>query len=305
MKTFFIFLLLTFSFASLATAETSTAYRYHGDGVFSLRSNHTSERFEGRFRNEDGTYNEAALKKINLVFQANYNKPETRISTRLLEFIDFLQDHFQGGVITLSSGYRSPVYNQNLRNKGKLAAKASLHQYGMAADLKIQGVASKEIWEYVRDLGFGGAGYYSGDYLHIDTGPARFWDQNTSKVGTDISDDNKLLLLVPEKDIYTSEKALAVKVARITAWPLFLSPQFTLIKNHASKRKQKKFPLFPEGINPSDCHAFHTVKELSHLRFHFPKKIKSGSYTLQATLCRQDNPKTPSKIETTPFRIER
>ncbi|PIR26288.1 MAG: hypothetical protein COV43_02110 [Deltaproteobacteria bacterium CG11_big_fil_rev_8_21_14_0_20_42_23] len=295
--------LLLFLFSAPLFANTVIPYHYHGDGKFQLRSNHTTQHFEGKFRNEDGSYNEAALKKINLVFQANYNNPETRISIRLLEFIDFLQDHFHGGTITLSSGYRNPVYNQNLRNNGKLAAKASLHQYGMAADLKIQGVSSKKIWEYMREISFGGAGYYGGEYIHVDTGPARFWDQNTSKVGTDISDDNKLLILVPEKDFYLSEKNITVKVVRVTSWPLFLSSHFTLINKDGTKKKKKEIKLVLGEKKAEECLEFHTVKSVSNLLFELPKKVKAGSYSLIARVCKRDNVDTPSEIETTLLRI--
>ena len=66
------------------------------------------------------------------------------LSLRLIEFLDYLEDHLnKGAKITITSGYRKPKYNTMLRDKGNLAAKASLHQYGMAADLKIEGVESE------------------------------------------------------------------------------------------------------------------------------------------------------------------
>jgi uncharacterized protein YcbK (DUF882 family) len=70
-------------------------------------------------------------------------------------------------VPSVSSGYRSPIYNTTLRQQGRLAAKASLHQYGMAADLIMKGVSLKRIWQDVKALDFGGTGYYQGKTVHI------------------------------------------------------------------------------------------------------------------------------------------
>ena len=45
-------------------------------------------------------------------------------------------------------------------------------------------------------------GYYHGDVVHIDVGPARFWDETTSGVGTGISDGNKLIGIITDYDVY-------------------------------------------------------------------------------------------------------
>ena len=117
---------------------------------------------------------------------------ELMVNTTLasqIEFTDYLEDQLgKGSLITITSGYRAPEYNTKLRKGGGLAAKASLHQYGMAADFIMDEVPSKRVWEYVRSIGFGGTGYYHGETVHVDVGPSRFWDEKTSGIGTGLSE---------------------------------------------------------------------------------------------------------------------
>jgi len=106
-----------------------------------------------------------------------------------IEFTDYLEDQLgKGTLITITSGYRPPEYKAKLRKWGALAAKASLHQYGMAADFTMDGVPSKRVWEYAEAIGFGGTGYYHGETVHADVGPSRFWDEKTSGIGTGLSE---------------------------------------------------------------------------------------------------------------------
>ncbi len=157
----------------------------------------TENRLPARYRTGKGKYDEKALGAICRVFGA----PSAPL--RLIEFLDFLEDRLNPGArIVIISGYRTPQYNAGIRNRGALAAKASLHQYDMAADLRMEGIPARRIWDYVKALGFGGAGYYHGDTVHVDVGPARSWDETTSGVGTGISDDNKLIGLVTDYDVY-------------------------------------------------------------------------------------------------------
>ena len=159
-----------------AEAPLRTRFFYSGDGHISLASRKNGAVFEGAFRDAGGRYDPEALKRVHRVFDAPYAPDRPKISLRLIEYLDYLEDRMKPGArITITSGYRSPAYNRKVRQGGGLAAKASLHQYGMAADLVMAGVPSRKIWAEVRRLGFGGAGYYQGEAVHIDVGPARSW----------------------------------------------------------------------------------------------------------------------------------
>ena len=206
-------------------------YFYKGNGRINLISAKNGITFNGQYRQSKGIYDEKALKTIHRLFGGQNDKPLSTISLRLIEFLDYLEDNLHPGArITIVSGWRSPKYNTDLRNKGRLAAKASLHQYGMAADIKIQGTSSKRVWNTVKKLGFGGTGYYKGELVHIDVGPSRSWDEKTSGVGTDISTQNKLIGLVTDYDIYLPGEMIDLRFIRMTAFPIGVNPEFVLEK---------------------------------------------------------------------------
>src|SRR5210317_1368884 len=141
---------------------------YTGDGYIHLESKKNGKSFNGRYRKGNGQYQVDAYKKISTVFGAPYQSSGQVLSLRLIEFLDYLEDQLKpGALLTITSGYRPPEYNTKLRKGGALAAKASLHQYGMAVDLIIEGVSSKRVWEYVKSIGFGGTGYYHGKTVHV------------------------------------------------------------------------------------------------------------------------------------------
>ena len=187
------FLILSILFWSIAVGAQSPRYFYQGDGKLSV---------EGGEKNLEG------------------------LSPRLVALLDYLQDQLTSGkgAITIYSGHRSPEYNEQLRRKGKLAGKASLHIEGMAADFTLAGVGAKQLWEFVRGLDCCGAGYYAGRMVHLDTGPKRFWDQKTSKVFTDIAAHNKQIYAVTEFDIYRPGEALKFRLVRMTEFPFGIRP---------------------------------------------------------------------------------
>lgn len=326
-----IFILIAFLFIShnaFALDNLSSRFFYSGDGKISFKSNKNSSVFNGAYRTGDSQYNETALKQIAKVFGCSSN-PEI-ISLRLIEFFDYLQDHFKGGTITITSGYRSPQYNKALRKRGALAGKASLHQYGMAADIRMAGVPSQKIWKYVRELKFGGAGYYHGKNIHLDVGPARWWDETSSKVGTDIADDNKVIILVNNKDIYLSGETITLDFARMTAWPIGVKPEFVLEEVDKVITKKININFSPPHPSPSplprlrlrpstklragsgqagerevreNCHIFNDVLAMQNLSWQIPQKQKPGRYRIRACFCEKQWEAQPNEITTPDFVI--
>lgn len=279
----------------------SSRFFYSGDGKIALRSARSGAAFSGTYRNPDGTYRSDAIKRINAVFGAAASPQET-ISLRLVEFLDYLQDRF-GSTKTLLivSGYRSPEYNMKLRENGALAGKASLHQYGMATDFSMAGVSSKAIWEYVRDLKFGGAGYYHGKNIHIDVGPARWWDETSSKVGTDIADENKLIMLVADRDIYRPGETMNLGFARMTAWPIGVQTEFVL--EHIGEKWAKK--IFPsiEGSALNTCHVFNDWRPMLGMPWQLPADLVPGRYRVRAKFCDKQWDAMPPEITTSEFEV--
>ncbi|MGB2687863.1 MAG: DUF882 domain-containing protein, partial [Desulfobacterales bacterium] len=233
-------------------------------------------------------------------------KPLATISLRLIEFLDYLEDNLHPGArITIVSGWRSPQYNTDLRNKGRLAAKASLHQYGMAADIKIQGTSSKRVWNTVKKLGFGGTGYYKGKLVHIDVGPARSWDEKTSGVGTDISTQNKLIGLVTDYDIYLPGEMIDLRFIRMTAFPIGVIPEFVLEKVETDGQS-KEIACFKPSFAiaaKSQCPQFSDIDQMMGIRWKLPSDILPGRYKIRTSFCQRLWEDMATEIVTPEFAI--
>ncbi|MBR9984864.1 MAG: hypothetical protein KFF68_03030 [Desulfosarcina sp.] len=110
----------------------------------------------------------------------------------------------------------------------------------MAADFILEGVSSKRVWEYVRSIGFGGTGYYHGKTGHVDVVSARFWDEKSSGVGTGLSDDNKLIGMVTDYDVYGPGELVRLSFIRMTAFPIMVQSD--------CKRVPKENPENSDGV---------------------------------------------------------
>jgi uncharacterized protein YcbK (DUF882 family) len=282
-------------------------YFFSGDGKITLYSEKNSRSFSGVYRNSPGNYDQEALRQINRVFDAPNEPASMALSLRLVEFIDYLEDRLnKGAKVTITSGYRKPKYNTMLRERGNLAAKASLHQYGMAADLKIEGVEAETLWNYVKDLNFGGAGYYHGKIVHIDVGPARSWDETTSGVGTGISDDNKLIGIVTDYDIYAPGMPVTLRFIRMTEFPIHVKTVFSLLRrtNETENEPFMNFaPVFPSK-KAGRCLECGNIDAMNHIKWTLPVGLKPGRYTIRARFCGDLWPDMPVEVQTPEFEIK-
>lgn len=69
------------------------------------------------------------------------------------------------------SGYRSPQTNRAIRG-----AKGSLHMQAKAIDIRMPGIATRNLRNAALSLKAGGVGYYSRSaFVHIDSGTVRNW----------------------------------------------------------------------------------------------------------------------------------
>lgn len=86
------------------------------------------------------------------------------IDSDLVDVLQKIRTHF-GKPVTINSAYRTPG-----RNKAVGGTAYSQHLYGMAADIKINGVSPKTVAAYAEKLlgNSGGIGIYS-TFCHIDT----------------------------------------------------------------------------------------------------------------------------------------
>jgi uncharacterized protein YcbK (DUF882 family) len=117
------------------------------------------------------------LAAINHLLRDHRTGAVASIDTRLLTQLSLLQQKIDyAGDIHVISGYRSPKTNAGLQRASTGVAKRSLHMQGRAMDLRLPGIELKHLREAALSMRAGGVGYYpKSDFIHLDTGRARFW----------------------------------------------------------------------------------------------------------------------------------
>jgi uncharacterized protein YcbK (DUF882 family) len=111
--------------------------------------------------NEDGSFNDDAIDKLNYVFRCKRTDTEKAIDPHLYEMLSRVYDHF-GKRIELVSGFR----NQQRTS--------SFHFHGAASDIRIPGVSDTKLHQFVTSLDAGGMGigiYPRAGFVHIDIRP--------------------------------------------------------------------------------------------------------------------------------------
>jgi uncharacterized protein YcbK (DUF882 family) len=153
-----------------------SAFQYTGDGRIEFIDLHTLERLSIIYRDKDGVYNDSALSAIDHTLRCHGKSERYPISLKLVELIDYLQDHFGADYVNVISGYRSPEYNEYLRSSLRRVAHNSLHMRGLAMDIRLPSVNKVALGNFAKGLKTGGVGvYYDSDFVHIDVGPVRNW----------------------------------------------------------------------------------------------------------------------------------
>lgn len=147
------------------------------EGRLRLYNAHTDERLQVTYRNQSGRYDQEALKDINYLLRCHHSKKVCQMDIQLLEFVNQVEKLVgQGKEIQIYSGYRSPSYNKLLIRLGRGAVPNSLHTVGQAMDFSIPGVRLSKVRQAAAKLRLGGVGYYGRQgFVHIDSGPVRYW----------------------------------------------------------------------------------------------------------------------------------
>jgi len=296
MKYFFFFFLLFFLPSSL---HAHPDFFIMGSGKIALRNIHTGSSVKTDYRHGENEYDEKNLKKIN----ALYGGP---ISLRFLELLAYLQDHFNGALIQILSGYRSPHENEGLRKKGRLAALSSMHKEAAAADLKLAGVDPTKVRDFLMALHCCGVGYYHGKHVHVDTGPSRWWDEKTSGTEKTEPQENEKIILLTQKDIYLPHEKIVFDFARVSDYPIGISPPIELEKWGRDEWKKIFSPLVkggPGGISNTSCQVFDTRKQVKNLSIDLPQSLAPSRYRMTVTFCNKRWEKMPEKITSNEFEI--
>ena len=158
-----------------AIAQATTRLTEH-EKKLALRNLHTGERLQSVFWAE-GKFIPESLREINYLLRDFRTDEVAEIDPNLLLLVHRLHHTVDASrSAQIISGYRSPQTNANLRRNSSGVAKKSYHMRGMAIDLRIGGVDLKKLQKAAKSLKGGGVGYYpKSQFLHIDTGPVRYW----------------------------------------------------------------------------------------------------------------------------------
>ena len=192
-----------------------------GTGTLALRGVHSGKEAHVTYRRPDGSYDESALAELRRVLRSGDGR-EGPLEPRFVELLGWVYE--ASGTekpLRIQSGYRSPAYNETLRQRGGKAASGSLHTEGMASDLALDPARLKPLWERLRALECCGAGYYpGGGFLHVDVGTPRFWDERTSRVDENLSAGNARLFARTDFDRYLPGDPIAMRLHALTVPPV-------------------------------------------------------------------------------------
>jgi len=141
-----------------------------------LRNANTGETFKGSYFSwSRAGYDPQAIEKLCWFFRDWREKEVATIDPRLFWGLSALSQAARkegnSGQIIVTSGFRTRRTNSKLEG----AVPNSMHLYGRAVDLVIDGVPTADVAKYMRWLQVGGVGHYPGRFVHVDTGRVRNW----------------------------------------------------------------------------------------------------------------------------------
>jgi len=147
------------------------------EGRLNLYNLQTDERLSVTYRTDEGTYDQEALNDLNYLLRCHHTNESMMMDVQVIEFMNLVQKRVgRSRELLIVSGYRSPAYNEELIRRGTRAVRNSYHVLGQAVDLQIPGVPLRMVRDAAMRLGCGGVGYYPrGRFVHLDSGPFRYW----------------------------------------------------------------------------------------------------------------------------------
>ncbi len=126
---------------------------------------------------EQGQYLTEALQEIDNLFRDHRTGEVYQIDANLLNVLYKLKEVLEiDRPFHIISGYRSPSSNADLYARTDGVARHSFHMEGKAVDIRVEGLDTRILRDAAISLQQGGVGYYpSSNFVHVDTGLARYW----------------------------------------------------------------------------------------------------------------------------------
>lgn len=258
-------------------------------------------KYTGCYRTASG-YKEDQLKIINKFLNVPAGMNEN-FSLRTLAFLDYLEDKFsKGKTLIITSGYRSPTYNESLRKKGALAGKTSYHLDAMAVDVKFPGVKSEKVWEYARSLKYGGAGYYRSKAIHIDSGKPRNWTPENAIDPDDKPPLNQNIYMSVDMDKYLPGDTIHMFFSGVSDYPFGLKSMMTI--SHDNEKIQDISPNI-KGNFVKDCIFMEKKDQIRNISWKIPDdfSVKNQKMKIHVRFCDPIHGNQPKEIDSREFEI--
>ncbi|HQS15638.1 DUF882 domain-containing protein [Reyranella sp.] len=125
----------------------------------------------------NGAYHRSALDQLNQFLRDTRTSAATEMDPLLFDVLwHTARISGYGGQVEVLSAFRSPESNAWLASVSRGVARDSQHMNGNAMDIRFPGVPVFRIRQAARSLNMGGVGFYPrSGFVHIDTGPVRYW----------------------------------------------------------------------------------------------------------------------------------
>lgn len=125
----------------------------------------------------NGAYYRAALDKLNFFLRDSRDNTQTEMDPLLFDVLwHTARISGYAGPIEVLSSFRSASTNAWLASVSRGVARDSQHMNGNAMDVRFPGIPVFKIRQAARALNMGGVGFYPrSGFVHLDTGPVRYW----------------------------------------------------------------------------------------------------------------------------------
>ena len=184
--------------ALLVPNSTESAVANGDTRTIPLSNGHTNE--SGSFTYMvNGIYDSAVLDKLNWFLRDwRLNEP-TQMDPHLFDIVwEVYRESGSSQPIDVLSGYRSPETNAMLRRRSRQVAEHSAHMAGKAIDAHFIDVGTARIRDIAMRMEAGGVGFYpSGGqpWVHIDSGPVRYWPRMSRDALARLFPDGKTVFI--------------------------------------------------------------------------------------------------------------
>lgn len=164
------------SAAAFAARPAEAALRTKVERAVALHNIHTGESLKTTYW-ANGHYETGSLRQLNRILRDHYSGDVHTMDPQVIDLLCALQ-HRLGTKkpFQIISGYRSPQTNAMLAAEGDGVAQNSLHMFGKAIDIRMEGVSVRTLGRAAKSLKSGGVGQYpSSNFVHVDVGHIRYW----------------------------------------------------------------------------------------------------------------------------------